>query len=89
MKNKFYFILFIVTLLMMCRRPVYADQQQDCFSSSLHHTGEGMRYWYEAKDGFMTLTGIPYDKLACKQCHSKGCGDCHFKKTKDGICYSR
>jgi len=51
MKDRFCFILSIVTLLMMCSWPAYAEQQQDCFSSSLHHTGEGMRYWYEGKDG--------------------------------------
>ncbi len=88
MKSKFCFILSIATLLMVCSWPVYADQQQDCFSTSLHHTGEGMRYWYEAKDGFMALTGIPYNKLGCKQCHSKGCNDCHLKKTKEGLSYS-
>jgi len=60
MKDRFCFILSIVTLLMVYSWPVYAEQQQqDCFSSSLHHTGEGMRYWYEAKDGFMAITGIP------------------------------
>ena len=27
---------------------------EDCpFSTSLHHTGEGMRYWYEEQGGFM------------------------------------
>ena len=88
MKCKVCFILSIVTLLMMCSWPVYAEQQQDCFSSSLHHTGEGMRYWYEAKDGFMAITGIPYEKLGCKNCHVKGCNDCHLKKTEKGFVYS-
>ncbi len=88
MKRKFYFILSIMTLLTVFSWPIYADQQKDCFSSSLHHTGEGMRYWYEAEDGFMALTGIPYHKLSCKNCHSKSCNDCHLKKTKKGLCYS-
>ena len=88
MKGKFCFILSIVTLLMVCSWPVYAEQQQDCFSSSLHHTGEGMRYWYEAEDGFMAITGVPYEKLGCKNCHVKGCNDCHLKKTEKGLVYS-
>ncbi|MBW2646654.1 MAG: hypothetical protein JRE23_10830 [Deltaproteobacteria bacterium] len=78
--------LFIIIILL----PAYngyshAEQQHNyLFSTSLHKTGEGMRYWYEAKDGFKTLTGIPYDKLGCKQCHVKGCDDCHLKETKKG-----
>lgn len=88
MKRKFYLILSIVSLLIVYNGSVYAEDQQDCFSSSLHHTGEGMRYWYEADDGFMTITGIPYNQLGCKNCHSKGCSDCHLEKTDKGLVYS-
>ena len=59
MKGKFFSVLTIVTLLFICNGPLRAEEQQDCFLSSLHHTGEGMRYWYEAKDGFMAITGHP------------------------------
>jgi hypothetical protein len=47
------------------------------FEKSLHHTGEGMRYWYEKDDGFMGITGIPYVKLDCGTCHTKNCASCH------------
>ncbi|MCK5076693.1 MAG: hypothetical protein KAR38_09965, partial [Calditrichia bacterium] len=50
----------------------------------LHYTGKGMQYWYEAKDGFMAITKIPYAELGCKGCHCTGCNDCHIKKTEDG-----
>lgn len=88
MKGKICFILVIASLLCVGSGPVYAEEQQDCFLSSLHHTGEGMRYWYEAKDGFMAITGIPYDQLGCKSCHAKSCNDCHLKKTEKGLSYS-
>ncbi len=67
---------------------VFAEEKEKCFLSSLHHTGEGMRFWYEAKDGFMAITGIPYKELTCKNCHVKDCSDCHLEKTKDGLVYS-
>lgn len=88
MKKYFCVILPIVALMMVCNWSVFADQQEAFFSKSLHYTGEGMRYWYEAEDGFMSLTGVPYDKLACKQCHSTGCNDCHLTETNEGPGYS-
>jgi hypothetical protein len=88
MKYKFYFTLFFVSILVMFGGAAAAEEQQQCFHSSLHHTGEGMRYWYEAKDGFMAITGMPYDSLGCKNCHVKSCDDCHLKKTEDGCVYS-
>jgi hypothetical protein len=63
-------------------------EEQDCFSSSLHHTGEGMRYWYEADDGFMAITGTPYQDLGCKGCHVEGCNTCHLEQTDERLSYS-
>jgi len=57
----------------------WAQEITDCFYlKSLHDTARGMSYWYEVKQGGLeTLTGIPYDKLGCKGCHSGGCDVCH------------
>lgn len=63
-------------------------QKQSCFSKSLHHTGEGMRYWYEDPNGLMSLTSTPYEKLACKSCHVKNCDTCHAEKKQDTCSYS-
>jgi len=60
-------------------------QKQSCFSNSLHHTGEGMRYWYEDPNGLMNLTDTPYEKLACKNCHVQNCDSCHAEKNQ-GTC---
>jgi len=64
----------------------------ETFPISLHATREGKRTFYEADDGFATLTNIPYDDLPCKDCHgatfadgtpidnatyTPGCRDCH------------
>jgi hypothetical protein len=80
-------IMFISALLLMTGQPG-AKESPECFLSSLHHTGEGMRYWYEAKDGFMSITHVPYKNLGCKNCHVKSCNDCHLEKTKTGMIYS-
>lgn len=53
------------------------------FVNSLHHTGEGMRYWYEEAGGFMNITGIPYADLDCGTCHVQSCDRCHAEE-KDG-----
>ncbi len=53
---------------------------------SLHTTRQGMKTWYAAQNGgFELLTGVPYDDLACKNCHRADqpgwkephCKDCH------------
>ncbi len=46
---------------------------------SLHGTTNGQNHWYT--QGGAPVTGIPYDSLACKNCHidvkNKGCSQCH------------
>ena len=88
MKNNFFFTLFITLFVIMSASFAFGEPQDKCFMSSLHHTGEGMRYWYEADDGFMAITGTPYHKLGCKNCHVKSCNDCHLESTKEGLVYS-
>ncbi len=78
-------VIFIVISLFGVSMLTAGPQPKDSFfEKSLHHTGEGMRYWYEKDDGFMQLTGVPYDKLGCKNCHIKTCDACHAEE-KDGI----
>gem|GEM_PF-1019477 len=66
------------------------------FPTSLHRTRAGKQYFYEgteAQPGFLTLTGVAYDALACSNCHPSSnlradgtawdatvgatCADCH------------
>jgi hypothetical protein len=57
----------------------------EAFKSSLHHTGRGLAFWYgRDQQGLELLTGLPYEKLACRQCHVGSCQGCHqpLKKTK-------
>lgn len=52
----------------------------DLLATSLHHMTRGMEYWYESEHGgFENLTGVPYEDLACRNCHVEpdGCGFCH------------
>jgi hypothetical protein len=85
-KSFSFFLLLMAVIVWAC--PVRAEQEPDCFTNSLHHTGEGMRYWYEAKDGFMAITGTPYKSLGCKGCHVEGCNTCHLEETENGLVYS-
>ena len=54
------------------------------FQNSLHFTTQGMRYWYDAEDGFGAITGMKYDEIGCKNCHVKNCDACHAEETDDG-----
>ena len=64
-----------------------AEQGKECFASSLHATGEGMRYWYEEAGGFMGVTGIPYSELDCGNCHISSCDTCHAETNEEeGSC---
>ena len=58
---------------------------KDCmYLSSLHYTANGMQYWYsKEKGGLENITGIPFSKLRCKNCHVPGCDKCH-KVERDG-----
>ncbi len=74
------FLLFIPANQIIC--------QESFFNKSLHHTTEGMRYWYEEQGGFKNVTGIPYTELDCKGCHIKTCDQCHDDKNDNVFSYS-
>ncbi len=78
-------VFVLAAALMMGGNLLTAGSQPEnsFFEKSLHHSGEGMRYWYEKADGFMQLTGVPYNELGCKNCHIKTCDSCHAEE-KDG-----
>jgi len=66
-----------------------AQAEQSFFEKSLHFTGEGMRHAYEREDGLMSLTGIPYKNLDCKNCHVQSCDPCHARRIGENfIAYS-
>jgi hypothetical protein len=82
--------LVALTSLVAGKAPVARKvAQKDCFyKSSLHYTANGMGYWYDKKRGGLeVLTGIPYNKLGCKNCHAAGCDRCHkvVEKKKDCV----
>ena len=64
------------------------EEEASFFDKSLHHTGEGMRYWYEEQGGFMDLTNIPYKDLGCKHCHVQTCDQCHAVKAGEKMAFS-
>ncbi len=65
-------------------------KKEDCFFlSSLHSTAKGMAYWYDkANGGLETLTGVPYSKLGCKNCHTSSCDACHKTEVDKKLSYS-
>ncbi len=92
MRRKTWIIAFASLALFVAGGLVVITKAQEgdesCFSKSLHHTGEGMRYWYEEHGGFMDITHIPYGNLDCKSCHVKSCDPCHAKKKDEKCSYS-
>ncbi len=59
-------------------------KEETLYSSSLHYTGRGMAYWYDKVNGGLeNVTGIPYSKLDCQNCHVTSCDACH-KTVVDG-----
>jgi hypothetical protein len=88
-KNSWVIVTVVVIILLTGGIIVVGNAEETptpCFYKSLHHTGEGMRYWYEENGGLKELTGIPYEKLDCKNCHITSCDQCHIKKD-DQECY--
>jgi len=60
------------------------SQRLEIFKTSLHQTGRGLAFWYgKEQKGLELLTGQPYEKLACKQCHVGSCHGCHQPVKKD------
>jgi hypothetical protein len=84
-------VTFFVIILLISGFVTFSIEEEKstpCFYNSLHHTGEGMRYWYEENGGLKELTGIPYEKLDCKNCHISSCDQCHVEKEGQKCTYS-
>lgn len=84
-------VLLVAGVCALLTGPTLAGNKADkeeCFATSLHHTTRGMAHWYDAKDGFSAVTGVPYKNLGCKNCHVTSCNDCHLEKKEDGYVYS-
>ena len=82
------FVVFFLGVLWWMHIAESDELKNSFFHKSLHHTGEGMRYWYEQPDGFMAITGIPYKDLSCKNCHIQTCDQCHLKKEDEKATFS-
>jgi hypothetical protein len=54
------------------------------FKTSLHSSNAGMKFWYEAPDGFKSVSGISYEDAKCNTCHPDNCKACHEKGMKKG-----
>ncbi|MFA6449907.1 MAG: hypothetical protein WCX65_10580 [bacterium] len=81
--KKFYAVIaFVIAGLICASVGASAGDQIKIYNKSLHKNAAGMKYWYEAKDGFKSVTGIPYESLACKECHATSCKNCHVKSLK-------
>jgi len=78
----FVVLAFVIAGMICASTVVRAGDQIKIYNKSLHKNAAGMKYWYDAPDGFKSVTGIPYESLACKDCHAKNCKDCHVKSLK-------
>lgn len=72
--------------------PDLVKQVYELLPISLHGTTAGKAYWYSKENGGMeVLTGIPYEKLPCQNCHTNynkvegkvgqpRCESCHISR---------
>ncbi len=89
----FLFICLAGVVLTEFLPSVFAKEKDPCcqcsfYNNSLHATGRGMKNMYEAEDGFMQITKMPYDDLGCKQCHASSCDQCHAKEEGNEMGFS-
>jgi hypothetical protein len=87
MKSTFLLLIVSITCITITTSSFSQQtQQHDCIfkSSSLHYNVKGMAYWYDkSQGGLEKITGVPYEKLNCNNCHIDNCDVCH-KTDKDG-----
>lgn len=96
MKGKTWFILIGLTAAVAITGAKFLSSaeisEKDCFfMSSLHHTGAGMKHWYnQEQGGFQKITGIIYEdqRLDCTNCHIPSCDKCHKKEEGTELTYS-
>ncbi len=79
------YLLFVIILAITLCGSLTNKNIMEIYPKSLHNTGEGMRYWYEGEGGFMSISGIPYNDLDCKNCHVTSCGQCHEEQVPEKI----
>lgn len=59
------------------------------YETSLHYTSRGLEYWYAKEQGGLErITGIPFSKLPCANCHVRSCDTCHKKEAEGKASYS-
>ncbi len=80
----------LLTLVLYATAHPQEISKADCmFLTGLHSTANGMAYWYDkAQGGLETVAGVPYEQLACKNCHVKSCDVCHKSVVNDKASYS-
>jgi hypothetical protein len=75
------FFLFTLSFIVSAQEK---NEDNSIFKTSLHHTVNGMAYWYAQENGGLEkITAIPYFELDCQNCHVK-CDQCHLAE-KEGI----
>lgn len=84
--------LVVFFIVLVVYRPAFSEEikKEDCFFlSSLHYTAKGMGYWYDkANGGLEVITGVPYSKLGCQNCHVSSCDVCHKTDAQGNPAYS-
>jgi hypothetical protein len=65
------------------------DSKNNFYEQSLHYTSKGLEYWYsKANGGLERITGIPFEKLSCNECHVRTCDTCHVLEVDGKPVYS-
>lgn len=87
MKNRVRWLMMTSLFVAVASTSSFSQEvlKAECFySTSLHATARGMKYWYDkANGGLETITGVPYAQAGCSKCHVSSCDICH-KAERDG-----
>lgn len=81
-------MMLLMMILIWGKMAIAEEKEVSFFEKSLHHTTEGMRYWYEEQGGFMGISGVPYSKTGCYHCHIQTCDQCHMEKLGGKMAFS-
>ena len=95
MKNSILIRGLLPALVLSCYLSILPAQEPahdpggNFYEKSLHFTNRGLEYWYLAKNGGLErITGIPFEKLSCNNCHVRTCDACHVDEVNGKPTYS-
>jgi hypothetical protein len=87
-RQRFLVSAFIIFSLLIFNGICPAFAKPTFYEKSFHFSATPMRTAYEAADGLMQLSEVPYDQLDCNNCHVRTCDRCHATEKNGKMSFS-